>query len=196
MWIEPPDIQLSNATIGMRFNITIWLNVSTPTMSWQFYLIYNRTHLEALRCGFTGDNRSLWSGNLTADAPGQPDFDYHNGTFKSILFAETLRDGVQNTGMGSLAWVEFNITKTPLNATLGPIMGQMRLDIPNPQNNFMSFAINASFSLIPLDFGNSVYRIIPEFPFSTMLLFLLAVSVITITLNSRTRETLSSLRQA
>jgi len=55
IWIEPSTINLSTGTypVGYKFNVTVWINMTVTTVTWQFKLAYNKNHLNATRCGYT-----------------------------------------------------------------------------------------------------------------------------------------------
>jgi hypothetical protein len=164
MWIEPTVKNYDSSTsVGTRFNVTVWLNVTHPTNSWQFYLTYNRTHLQALRCNYTGNGKSLWSGNSTAaSVPAMIDF--HDASLGYVLHSESIYLGANRTGAGNLSWIEFNITKVPPTGVT--ITSEMRLDIPGV---FSTKALDSDFNLIELSYGKCNYSI-PEFPPAILLL--------------------------
>jgi hypothetical protein len=188
MWIEPAQIDLTEASVGMRFNVTIWLNMTTLTNSWEFYLVYSKEYVQALRCQYTGNGKSLWAGSYGTNAI-EPNFgnDSADVTRKYVVHAETLKSSANQTGAGSLSWVEFNVTKLPSNVTGTPITGELRLDVVGW---FDSFAMDAALNKLRLSFSNATYTI-PEFTLSTLLFaFSWTVSLILI-LVRRARRRLS-----
>jgi hypothetical protein len=165
MWIDPDVVSYSSSTpVGTKFNITVMLNVTTPAMFWQFFLIYNSTHLKALRCAYTGNGKSQWSGSATVDTVS-PAFDQKNATNSYVLFGETLRNGANKTGEGSLAWIEFNITLVPAEGV--SITSELRLD--NRMGAFKSKVQDSSFTPIAITYGKCDY-FIPEFPLTISLI--------------------------
>jgi hypothetical protein len=153
MWIEPTALSFSTTTtsVGHKFNVTIWLNMTTPTNNWQFYLIYNKNHLKALRCDYTGNFKSMWSGATLVDTV-TPGFGSHNSTHNYVVHAEVLKSSALRTGAGSLSWIEFNITKAPGEGLT--LASELRLDVAGV---FESNAFDADFNPIPLAYGNATY---------------------------------------
>jgi len=117
IWIEPSTIVLSayEIHVGDKFNVTIWLNVTSQDMyTWQFKLYYNTSQLTATRAGYTGPGGaySEWATYRTGGGTGAVapviEEDY-------VLFAEScLADYYVPKGTcASLAWVEFEIIEAP-----------------------------------------------------------------------------------
>ena len=148
MWIEPGQIDLSGVQYHERFNVTVWLNVTSPTNAWQFYLTYNGAHLTATNCGYTGNGKSLWSGALPTDNVSTS-YGYHNATYNRVLVGEVLKSSAEVTGAGSLSWVEFEL----LNQSSE---GELRLDVIGAYN---SIALDNTFQNISpaLHFEKSAY---------------------------------------
>jgi len=152
MWIEPSTIDLTGKPVGTRFNVTIWLNVTSPTHLWQFYLRYKRTQIEAVRCDYTGNGKSVWSGSLWTGSV-VPSFGVEiDETYGYVLFGETLGSGDENTGFGSLAWVEFQTM--PASSTSRKVTSELTLDI---EGVFSSYIMDKSFHRISLTFGRATY---------------------------------------
>ncbi|MEM2568116.1 MAG: hypothetical protein QXH20_06585, partial [Candidatus Bathyarchaeia archaeon] len=113
MWVHPSTITLtpSNGTIGYKFNVTIWLNVSNIQFySYSIGLLYNRTQLKALRGGFTKD---FTAGHETQTAGPVIDKGYlGNG---SVLATESCKgeDYIQGPKVGTLIWIEFQVIAIP-----------------------------------------------------------------------------------
>jgi len=170
MWIEPPTLDFGGSPVGTKFNVTIWLNVATPTNSWQFYLVYNAAHLNAVRCDYTGSGKSQWSGTELAETV-VPSFGFHNSTHGYVVHGEVLKNSGENTGAGSLSWVEFEIIQVPPEGQT--LASELRLDLVGA---FDSKALTKDYVSIPLDYGNAIY-VIPEFPFPILLFaFVIVVS--------------------
>ena len=153
MWIEPSTLSFSTSTtpVGTRFNVTIWLNMTTPTNSWQFYLVYKMAYLNAVRTDYTGSGKSMWAGTLPIDSV-LPSFDHHNATHDFVLHGEVLKASAEKTGAGSLAWVEFEIMQAPLEGET--LTSDITLDVVGV---FTSQALDKSFTPIPLNFGKATY---------------------------------------
>jgi len=152
MWIEP--ISIDGAALGgtgAKFNVTIWLNVTTPANSWQFYLVYDKAVLNATRAAYTGVGKSLWSGALPADAVS-PGKGTHNATHDYMLHAESLKSSAEQTGSGSLSWIEFEIVGAP--GVGETIASALRLDL---SGIFESIVMDAGFNPISLTFGEAAF---------------------------------------
>jgi hypothetical protein len=113
MWVEPAT-GVDGATVGYMntFNVTVYLNVTSMTNSWQTYLTYNKFHLLPVNHGYTGAGKSLWSAALPTDNPvvgSGP----HDANLDYLLYGEVLKASAEKTGLGSLFWVEFQVIKAP-----------------------------------------------------------------------------------
>jgi hypothetical protein len=153
MWVEPATLNFSttDTTVGHRFNVTVWLNTSTPTNSWQFYLIYKNAYLKAWRCDYTGNYKSIWAGTLPTSSV-TPSFGMHNSTHDYALLGEVLKSSAEKTGAGSLAWIEFEIIQAPAEGQT--LTCELRLNISGV---FESGAMDKDFNPITLTFGKTVY---------------------------------------
>jgi len=153
MWIEPSTLSFATNTtpVGTKFNVTTWLNVATPTNNWQFYLIYNKAQLNAVRTDYSGSGKSLWSAALPVDTVS-PSYGSHDGTRDYVVFGEVLKGSAEKTGEGSLAWVEFQIMQAPLEGET--LTSDIALDV---EGVFTSQAFDKSFTPIPLNFGKATY---------------------------------------
>jgi hypothetical protein len=122
MWIEPSCIDLSTHihTVGYKFNVTVWVNVTSVPSSkqvvtaWQFVITFDKTELNATRCGYTGGNKSLFFFNVTTVSVG-PQFGSFNVTCNFVMHGESWLSGPKRTvpGYGSLSWVEFEVIAKP-----------------------------------------------------------------------------------
>jgi hypothetical protein len=91
MWIEPTTIQLNETTpVGYRFNVTIYANISVASYAWQFYLTYNKAHLNVTGCWYSKGDKSEWAGTRPT-SPQQPSYGTHNATHNYVFFAESLQ---------------------------------------------------------------------------------------------------------
>jgi len=164
MWIEPTSVPEEDPYVGLKFNVTVWLNVSTPANAWQFYLTYNKNHLNATRCAYSGDGKSQWSGTDAVDTV-EPSFGSHNATHGYVLHGEVLKQSKTRTGAGSLAWVEFEVLQVPPD-------GQLLLD---QVGIFDSYALDEDLNEIPLNFGAAT--VIPEFTYAFLMTLLILSSM-------------------
>jgi hypothetical protein len=122
MWIEPSSIELSTETydVGHKFNLTVWVNITSvpsPTQAvtaWQFAISYNKSQLNATKCGYTEGTKSQFFKNITA-VPVEPQFGSLNTTHNFVMHGETWISGPKRTipGYGSLSWVEFKVIAKP-----------------------------------------------------------------------------------
>jgi hypothetical protein len=122
MWIEPSSIELSTETydVGHKFNLTVWINITSvlspiqAVTSWQFAISYNKSQLNATKCGYTEGTKSQFFKNITA-VPVEPQFGSLNTTHNFVMHGETWISGPKRTipGYGSLSWVEFEVIAKP-----------------------------------------------------------------------------------
>jgi hypothetical protein len=163
MWIEPATEYFSNSTpVGTRFNVTVWMNVTKDTNAWQLFLVYDRTLLQALRCGYTGDNKSEWSG-VKRVVTVSPVLASWNSSYSYVLHGEVLNSSATMTGAGSLSWVEFNITYVPPKGI--SIYSEIRLDQVRP---FSSYALDVHGNrILPFTFGMCDYSVGAGAPISS-----------------------------
>jgi hypothetical protein len=124
LWVEPSTIDLTTYSIGSKFNVTLWANMSTvisPAVgidTWQVKLYFNKTYLQALRAGYTaGSTSELFQGLATV--PVTPVID---NTLGYVLHSETCAPSWKEVPCtGSLFWIEFNVTAltpTPISFLL------------------------------------------------------------------------------
>ncbi|MEM2293148.1 MAG: CARDB domain-containing protein [Nitrososphaerota archaeon] len=158
MWIEPSTVDATGKSVGERFNITIWLNVSVNCGAWQFYLIYNKQQLTVTKYGLTGTRGAISQffekcGSKTWGM--NSDEGDHNATHKYLLIGESWKSGPWGTGCGSLAWIEFQIIAEP------PEGGELTsvLDIASGHHPPTSdtLALDSTMQEIPLNVYNCVY---------------------------------------
>jgi len=175
MWIEPSTIDLTDTTpIGYKFNVTVWLNVTNPTNSWQFYFVYDKQYLNASGLDYTGSGKSMWAGTLPIDSV-LPSFDHHNATHDLVMHGEVLKASAEKTGSGSLSWVEFEVIQKPPEGQTVTL--HLRLDI---SGIFDSLAMDKNYVPLTLSFGEAQV-IIPEFPLAVLLIaFFVVASTIAI----------------
>jgi thermitase len=113
IWIKPSFKDLSHYTIGQKFKAEVWLNLTVASYAWQICLIYDKTILNARRCGYTAGTTSQFFEGLST-VPVEPLFRDVNETDAYILYGECLLGLVEREpGYGSLCWVEFEIVNRP-----------------------------------------------------------------------------------
>jgi len=118
-WVDPPAVNFdsNNASVGTRFNITIWANMEANTFAWQVTITFDPGLLQEVATGYTGTSTSqFFSGHVTQPTP--PVVDNTAGT---VLLGESLlgTDAVATAQNASLMWTEFEISQAP-GATNGP----------------------------------------------------------------------------
>jgi hypothetical protein len=112
MWVEPPStvFDTTNASIGTKFNVTIWLNMSENIYAYQIGLHYNRTQLQCTRADLTGGTTSnYFKGHTTV--PAGPTIDTGSLANGSVLAGESClgNDFITGPKNASLIWAEFQI---------------------------------------------------------------------------------------
>src|SRR4030042_4619259 len=45
VWIDPAKVNISGASAGYRFNVSLWANFSVPSFAWQVKLYYDTPYL-------------------------------------------------------------------------------------------------------------------------------------------------------
>jgi hypothetical protein len=116
MWVEPSAVSFSatNASVGTRFNVTVWLNMTEDIFAYQVGMLYNCTQLRCTRAGYTGENTSQYFVGHKTNTPSiliDTSF-LHDG---SILVTESCLgdDKVLGPRIASLIWAEFEILNAP-----------------------------------------------------------------------------------
>jgi hypothetical protein len=113
IWIKPSFKDLTHYAIGQKFNVEVWLNLTVASCAWQICLIYDKTILNAGRCGYTAGTTSQFFEGLPT-VPVEPLFGDVNETDAYILYGECLVGLIEREpGYGSLCWVEFEIVNRP-----------------------------------------------------------------------------------
>lgn len=133
VWIDPAEVDISSASAGYRFNVSLWANFSVPSFAWQVKLYYDTTYLRVVRANYTGTGKSQF-------------FDSHdtigvNASINiekgSMMYGETLiGSDIQAAGSGSLCWVELEIVS---------LTSKTQLDI----NNEDTFILDHDLNFIP-----------------------------------------------
>jgi len=115
MWTEPSLVSLSTSTVsvGYKFNVTVWINLTESSAAWELKLVYDKTQLNATNTGYTAGDKSDFFKNITT-LPLSPTFGSVNATHDFVLCAESWMMGPTRTpGYGSLEWVEFQVMAVP-----------------------------------------------------------------------------------
>ena len=108
LWIEPSTASVQTA--GEKFNLTTWLNVTEDCFAWQLKLLFNSTHFNVSRLGYTnGEKSDFFSSHATITIT--PILNYSQGY---VIFGETLLENdTRSPGYGSLFWIEFSVNDPP-----------------------------------------------------------------------------------
>ena len=110
LWIEPSSIDGGAVGLHGKFNVTVWVNLTVPSYTWQVKMLFNTTQLRAIRAGYTAGPVSDFFQGLTT-VPVTPVID---NTAGFVLHGESLMGAIQrDPGYGSLFWVEFEVIKAP-----------------------------------------------------------------------------------
>ena len=158
MWVEPSTIELSTDThsIGYKFNVTVWINLTVTCGGWQFKMLYNKVHLNAIGCGYTAGKKSEFFGNITTFSL-DPDFGSLNGTHNYVLHGETWFSGdMRNPGYGSLSWVEFEVVAEPSEGETLTSLLDISTSYHPPTSD--TFAVDPDENEISLTLFNGVYK--------------------------------------
>ena len=157
MWIEPANISFdtSSTSVGYRFNVTVFINIDRSLGSWQFQLLYNKNHLSATGCWYSGidegDARSeLFIKAGTAHYGVTPTFGSWDGTRDYVLFAESYNSGPYpgpSECPASLAYVEFQVVAVP---TKGETFDSI-LDITTSDDTYFQDDVQAYYRGIGID---------------------------------------------
>ena len=122
MWIEPSIIDISGMSVGDRFNVTVWVNVTVDCAGWQFAMLYDTRYLNATRAGYTGSDGTTsqffeQSGTASMMPLTPTLYNQYNETHNYVLHGEVWSPMIPNnpyaTGTGSLSWIEFQIIAQP-----------------------------------------------------------------------------------
>jgi len=114
MWIEPSTIDIGGATVGYKFNVTVWANSSLETKGWQFWLVYPNAYINATRANYTAGTKSEFMQDVNT-MPVKPSFKVNwNATHNRLDYGEAWLMGDYNQpGYGSLCWIEFEVVASP-----------------------------------------------------------------------------------
>ena len=159
MWNEPSMINLSSppVSVGYKFNVTVWINLTESSAAWEFKLAYDKNHLNATGCGYTAGTKSDFFRTLTT-LPLSPQFGSLSATYDYVLAAESWMMGpTRGPGYGSLAWVEFQVmTVPPSGQAYASMIG---LTDVYPEGTGETYAQQPDGTKIILSVSSSMYRI-------------------------------------
>ena len=114
MWVMPSRVGLSKelASIGYRFNVTVWLNMTQNIYAYQIALLYNGTQLKCDRAGFTDGGTSEYFTGHYSTAMIAIDGGMGNGSLMAFEGCVG-SDYVSGPHVASLIWAEFEVLTVP-----------------------------------------------------------------------------------
>ena len=186
MWIEPSIIDISGMSVGDRFNVTVWVNVTVDCAGWQFAMLYDTRYLNATRAGYTGSDgtRSQFfeqSGTVSMMPLTPTLYNPYNETHNYVLHGEVWSPMIPGnpyaTGTGSLSWIEFQIIAEP------PFTTTLDIETLYPAKTYIA---DSASNKIELNLYN--VEVVPEFPSSWILLLLLTISFFITTLIAKKKN--------
>jgi len=186
MWIEPSTVDLSTDTVlvSYRFNVTVWINLTESSASWQFKLAYNKNHLNATGCGYTAGDKSQFFEDVTT-IPLPPSFESLNTTHNYVLHAESTFLSPRDPGYGSLAWIEFEVMTIP--PPEGETYTSKLAIVEVYPDGTETYAQDPDGNKIVLNAFESIYTI-PEFPELLIPAVLMSLTLIAISLSIKLRN--------
>jgi len=111
VWIEPETLKFNTATtsVGYRFNVTVWANITFDSFSWQVKMFFNPAQLKAVATGVGN-----WFGYSTGGAPVTPTPVIDNVAGYVLAGQSCLSPNyVRGPLVASLTWVTFEIIAAP-----------------------------------------------------------------------------------
>ena len=160
MWIEPAvvDVNAMGLSVGERFNVTVWLNVSVDCGAWQFYMIYAKDYVDVVAYGLTGTGGAIsqFFENSGTQTWGIVSYEgSHNATHDYIQIGESWKSGPWGTGCGSLAWIEFQIISQPPAGK--QIISTLDIATAHHPPTSDTYALDPEMEEIPLNVYNCLY---------------------------------------
>jgi len=186
LWVEPSTINLTTYTVGQKFNITVWANMTTLAGgasgidTWQVKLYFNKTYLKALRTDYTEPGPPKTS-QLFAGIPTTPVAPMIDNVAGFVLHAETVAPSWKTVPCnGSLFWIEFNVT------ALTPEPITFKFNITNSDTALVDDLGN----FYPPNGGTTTYNgiVIPEFSQALVVVSLMVLTLVTVILKKSIRK--------
>jgi hypothetical protein len=174
LWVEPSSItiDINKVSIGYKFNVTVWVNLTDNSFTWQVKLLFNNTYFNATRAGYTAESFSNWATHRTGGGtvPVSPVIDNTKGY---VLHGESCMgaDYVPGPIVASLMWVEFQLKKIPPTDHL-----YINFSIPYGEDTFI---LNPDQETITMSGGinGADIPVIPEFTrVASLILILIALT--------------------
>jgi hypothetical protein len=184
MWVEPSSITFTpaNVSLGLKFNVTLWLNMTKDVFNYQVALHYNRTQLKALRVFATAPPTSEYMASSSGGTTFVKSIDTSFLGNGSILVSETCSapDYIPGPNSGSLFWAEFQIMVLPPSGSSTSKFDISTEYLPNGAGDTW-----VHDQLAPVGTGtywnfstsDAVYNIIPEFSYLILPIFLAVTTI-------------------
>jgi PKD repeat protein len=180
MWVEPSTITLNNVTgyVGMKFNVTVWLNMTENIFGYEIALHYNRAQLMCTRAKFTaGTTSNYFAGHYTEISGPVIDTSYlGNGSVLAFESCEA-SDYIPGPNNGSLIWAEFQILTVPSS---GNFTSSFDITSEYPDNTWVK---DPNLNLLSITTYNGAYTFIGPPPTTPPLLASIGASATSIYLN-------------
>jgi hypothetical protein len=185
IWIEPSSFDLTTATVGYKFNITVSVNISLAEEvgAWQARVNFNPAYVKADRAGLTGTGglKSNWFQPFSCFAADP----IINNVTGYVFWGETIIGAaVTNTGAGTLYWIEFEVVNVPSE----PMTLTFTLNLPQ------TYVLDENEYEIPITKYNGS-AIIPEFSSPIILMIFMILTFATIILTKKKIQNLNFARQ-
>jgi len=196
MWIEPSTIVISTDeyAVGDTFNVTVWVNItSVPSENqvvgcWQFYMIYDKSVLEAINAVYTAGSKSQFFEDINTWA-STPSYGHYNETHDYVMFGEMWNPMAPEPNpkksipaYGSLATVTFNITSVPPEGQTITTTIDISTEYHPPTSK--TYVLDDEGNEVPLTPYNATY-IIPEFSFMLLAIAIVLTLIATVAVKLR-----------
>jgi hypothetical protein len=178
MWTEPSTItiDINTANVGDKHNVTLWINVTDDAFTWQARLTFNQTYFNVTKVGYTaGATSEFFSGQATI--PVTPTI---NNAMGYVEHGESLLGMASATGVGSLMWLELNLTQLPPENHLA-----VNYSVPISSGTFVldTFLNDITFDT----YGWTDIPVIPEFVHVIALISIITLSTTAIAIKKKLR---------
>jgi len=171
LWVEPSSISIdvTQVNVGYKFNVTVWLNLTGDSYTWQVKLLFNSTYFNATGTGYTAGATSEWATHRTGGAtvPVTPVID---NTAGYVLHGESClgENYVPGPIVASLIWVEFQLKEVPP-------LNHLTLNFSAPYGED-TFVLDPDLNIIQItNISGADIPVITEFPQIIPPLFLLSM---------------------
>jgi hypothetical protein len=157
MWVEPFSNTfvngMPNATVGQKFNVTVWLNMTEDIYGYQVLMHFNATLLQVNRVGYT----SYFLGHSVFTAIT---IDNTVGTVLVYESCQGVTDFIAGPRNDSLFWAEFAILAAP---TTGNFASQLDISTEYGTSSRANTWVIASDGITQLSFspydGNYLFKL-------------------------------------